>query len=805
MGDLIQDVRYGIRMLLKRPVFTIITVLTLALGIGANSAIFSVVNAVLLRPFPFQEPDRLAYIEGMDLRDGSKGGALSPPDFLDFREQSRSFERLAAFQPASLTLTGEGSESERITAARVTSNYFETLGVAPIAGGRSFLPEEEQGVSPSVVIISHGLWQRRFGSDPKIVGKSLLLNGQSLNVVGVTPAEFQYPKDTDLWVPLSFKADAMSARRFHSLTGIGRLKPGVTLNQAQSEMLTIAHQLEQQYPDTNKNNAAALTLLPDRIIGEMRRTLLILASAVGLVLLIACANVANLSLARGASRYREISIRASLGASRSRIVRQLLTESVVLALIGGALGLLLAVWGVGILISLSPANLPRLSEVTTDWRVLGFTLLISLLTGVLFGLIPALASSKTNLTEALKDGSRGGTSSSSQRLRSLLVISEVALSLVLLIAAGLFIRSFLRLSQVDLGIKPTNVLTMQLSLTRAKYPDAKQRADFFNQLIQRLESLPGAQAAGTISELPLSGQENDTFFNIEGAPSVSFGSLENNANIRTVSPDYFSALGIPVVKGRPFSERDTLDSPKAIIVSEAFVRKYFPGEDPLGKRLTIDFGAPWTGEIVGVVGNVRHSNPAQGPYPEMYVNQGQNPPFGVNLVVRAAGGPSQLTAAIRNEIHSLDKDLPVYNVKTMEQHVTDATAQPRFRTLLLGIFAALALVLASIGIYGVISYSVTQRTHEIGLRVALGAQRGDVFKLVVGQAMRLALIGVGIGLIGAFVLTRLMSSFLFGISATDPLTFSGITLLLIAVAFLACYLPARRATKVDPMIALRYE
>lgn len=806
MENLLQDLRYGVRMLLKRPLFTAITVFTLALGIGANSAIFSVVNAVLLRPFPFLEPDRLVYIEGLDLRTNTKGGALSPPDFLDFREQSRSFERLAAYQPASVTLTGDGSESERITGARVTANFLETLGVTPIAGGRSYLPEEEQGVTPSVVILSNGLWQRRFGSDPNIVGKNLSLNGQSLTVIGITPPEFQYPKDAEIWIPLPFKAGAMTARRTHNLIGIGRLKPGVTLNQAQTEMNSISRQLEQQYPDTNTNTGAALTLLPERIIGEMRQTLFILAAAVGLILLIVCANVANLALARGTSRYREISIRASLGATRARVVRQLLTESVLMSLIGGALGLLLAIWGVRLLLLLSPDNLPRVKEVTTDWRVMGFTLLISLLTGVLFGLIPALASSKTNLTESLKEGSRGGGGGAgSKRLRALLVVSEVALSLILLISAGLLIRSFMRLSQVDLGFKPTNILTMQLSLTRARYPDDKQRAAFYNQLLQRIASLPGVQAAATISELPLSGQENDTFFSIQGMPTVAFGSIENNANIRTVSPDYFKALSIPVVKGRSFSERDTLDSPKVIIISESFVRKYFPSEDPLGKQLTIDFGTPWTGEIVGVVGSVRHSNLVQEPYPDMYATQGQNPQFGVNLVVRAASAPSQLTAAIRNEIHSLDKEVPVFNVKTMEQRVSEAAAQPRFRTLLLGIFAALALILASIGIYGVISYSVTQRTHEIGLRVALGAQRSDVFKLIIGQGMKLVLVGVGIGLVGAFVLTRVMSSFLFGISATDPLTFGGITLLLLGVAFLACYLPARRATRVDPMIALRYE
>ena len=593
MGDLIQDLRYGVRMLLKRPVFTVITIFTLALGIGANSAIFSVINAVLLRPFPFHEPNRLVYIEGLDLRDNQKGGALSPPDFLDYREQGRSFERMAAYQTASVTLTAEGGDSERINVARASANFFETLGVSPLPGGRFFLAEEEQGSSAGVVVLSRGLWQRRFGSDPSIVGKNLSLSGQSLTVVGITPSEFEYPKGVEMWVPLPFKSEAMTVRRFHNLIGIGRLRPGVTLEQAQKEMLDIARRLEQQFPDTNANTGAALTLLPERIIGEMRWTLLVLATAVGLVLLIACANVANLALARGTSRYREISIRAALGATRARVVRQLITESILMSLIGGVLGLLLAIWGVRILISFSPDNLPRIKEAGTDWSVLGFTLIVSLLTGVLFGLLPALASSKTNLTEALKERSRGGGTGGSKRLRSLLVVSEVALSLVLLIAAGLLIQSFMRLSQVDLGFKPVNVLTMQLSVTRARYPDAKQRAAFYNQLLQRVGAMPGVQAVGTISELPLSGQENDTFFTIQGAPATGFGGLESNANIRTVSPDYFKALGIPVVKGRAFTDRDTLDSPKAVIISESFVRKYFPGQDPLGKQVTIYFWSTW--------------------------------------------------------------------------------------------------------------------------------------------------------------------------------------------------------------------
>jgi putative ABC transport system permease protein len=805
MGTLLQDLRYGFRMLVKTPGFTVVAVFALALGIGANTAIFSVVNAVLLRPLPFKDPDRLVWAQAADLKTGEQGGSISPPDFLDYREQSRVFEHFAATQSMSFTLTGD-AEPERVLGARVSADFFEALAVVPFKG-RTFLPEEEREGNNRVAVISYGLWQRRFGADPNLVGKAVELSGQSTVVVGITPAGFQFPKEAEIWSPIGFGGKETTLRRTHYLNAIGRLKPGVTFEQAQADITSIARRLEQQYPETNKDYGMGLTLLPEQIVGDMRRTLLVLLAAVGFVLLIACANVANLSLARGAARGKEIAIRVALGASRARVIRQLLTESVLLAIMGGVLGLLLAVWGVDMLVSLSPEDLPRVKEVTIDPRVLSFTLLVSIVTGIVFGLAPALsASSRGDLNETLKEGGRAtGAAASHNRMRSLLVVAEVALSLVLLVGAGLLIKSFLRLSQVETGFNSTSVMTMRLALPQAKYAEAPRRAAFYQQLLERTRALPGVEAAGVISELPLSGQNNDTYFALEGQALSSTADENNLANIRTASPDYFRAMGIPLIKGRFFGDGDRDDAPRAIIISETFARSFFPNQDPLGHRLTIDIGEPWTAEIVGVVGNIRHDNLATEPWREMYTNIAQTPRGSVNLVVRTGSDPAMVTSAIKAEVQALDRDLPIYSPKTMEQRVAESAAAPRFRTLLLALFAGLALVLAAVGIYGVISYTVTQRTHEIGIRMALGAQRRDILRLVVGRGVVLTLIGVAIGLAGAFLMTRVMASLLFGVSATDPATYAVVSLLLITVALLACYVPARKATKVDPMVALRYE
>jgi len=818
METLFQDLRYAFRMLLKRPGFTAVAVLALALGIGANSAIFSVVNGVVLRALPYKDPESLMMVWSrrplLQVLAGSQEFPVSAADFTDWRDQNQVFEQIAAFHTQPFNITAAG-EPEFLGGVRASANLFSLLGIEAKLG-RTFLPEEDQPGAGHVVVISHGLWERRFGSDPNIVGQKLTLNDEPYTVVGVMPpgfqfprkgempAGYQFPRQADLYTTLAWTPNQIDNRGREFLAVVARLKPGVTVAQASADMDGIAERLKQQYPQFNANKEVLIVPLHQQVIGKVRTALLVLLGAVGFVLLIACANVANLLLARAASRQKEIAIRTALGASRSRVIRQLLTESVLLSLTGGTLGLLLSMWGVDLLMAISPANLPRVDAISVDVRVFAFTLAVSLLTGIVFGLVPAIQASKPDVNEALKEGGRT-SSVGHNRFRSVLVVTEVALSLVLLIGAGLMIRSFVHLLNSSPGLKPQSVLTLDVGLPRTKYTGPQQAA-FFQQVIERLKSLPGVQSAGAVYPLPLSGAEEGMGFGIEGRAALAPGEV-NSAGPGWVSPDYFNVMGIPLLRGRELTERDGIDSPRVLVINEAMAARYFPDEDPIGKRVAFDQvnNTPNWREIVGVIGDVKHSALDSDPKPEMYFPFTQFPSFFMTLVVRTSGDPLNLVAAARSEVLAVKNDQPISNVHTMEELLSNSIAQRRFNMLLLSIFAGVALLLAAVGIYGVMSYSVAQRTHELGVRMALGAQTSHVLALVVKQGMTLALAGVGIGLAAAFALTRILESLLYGVSSTDPLTFTVIALLLASVAFVACYLPARRATKVDPMVALRYE
>ena len=787
-------------MMWKNPSFAIIAILALALGIGANSAIFSVVNAVLLRQLPFENPKQLVMMWGEDKREGLNRRVFSTGEFVEYRQAQQSFTQIAAAETESFNLSG-GDQPERVQGARVSPDLFPLLAVKMFSG-RAFLASEETPGSDRVAVLSHGFWQRRFGSDPQILNQQLILNGESYTVVGILPPEFQLPRiDAEVWVPLALGPQQLSFEN-NSLLVLGRLKPGLTPKRAQGELNSIARRLEQSYPQTNTGISVYLVTLNQEAVGEIRPALLILLSAVSFVLLIACANVANLLLARATARRREIAVRLTLGATRKRLIRQLVTESLLLALIGGALGLLLAFWGQQLLASRIPEYVTRLKEITIDYRVLSFTLLISVLTGLVFGLMPALRASRPDLNETLKEGGQSRSAGSRRnRLGELLIISEVALALVLLIGAGLMITSFIRLQRVDPGFDPHNVLTMRLTLPASKY-QANQRGDFYQQIMERVKALPGVQYVGVINSLPISGADDETDFTIEGRAAPTAAEVPT-VSFRLVSPDYFRAMGMFLRKGRYFDEKDIEHA--RIIINETMARRFWPDEDPLEKRIKIgnpEEPGPWL-PIVGVVGDVKQFGLRHNDRPTIYVTLLQHP--SVSLVVRTTVPPMNLAQAVRNEVLAVDKDQPVYNIREMDRVIERSITQPRLIANLLSVFAALALVLAAVGIYGVMFYYVSQRTHEIGIRMALGAQSKDVLKLVLKQGLRLTLIGLGIGLLIALALTRIISSFLYGVGFIDPLVYLSLPLLLGAVALLASYIPARRATTVDPLLAIRYE
>jgi putative ABC transport system permease protein len=803
MDSLLQDLRYSLRLLLKNPGFAAVAVLALALGIGANTAIFSVVNAVLLRPLPYTEPDRLMLVISSNPTRGFARFAVSPPDFLDWSAQSRSFEAMAAMDTSPFNLT-QGKEPERLRGARVSASFHGIMRAKP-ALGRDFLPEDDRDGAELVVLISHDLWTRLFASDPGIVGRTVALNGRQRTIIGIMPKGYTFPSRSELWVPLAFEKDDLNSRGGHYLTVIGRLKPETSMATARAELGTITSQLQKQYPDTNTGWGAIVEPLSEAIVGNVRPALLVLLGSVAFVLLIACANVANLLLARASERQREVAIRLAMGAGRPRLMRQLLTESAVLGLLGGVCGLLIALWGTDLLVAAGQDNLPRFREVSVDGRVLAFTFGLSLLTGLVFGVVPALQASRPNLNETLKEGGRGTTSGRSRsRLRNVLVIGEIALALILLTGAGLMLKSFLRLSSVDPGFRTDHLLTMDVALPDAKYPDDVRQAAFIRQALERLRALPGVESAAAITTMPLGGQMESHSFVIEGRAEQG-PSERASANYDAVSAGYFRAMGIPILKGRDVLESDAAGAPRVAIVSETFVKRFFPGEDPIGRRIDINNGPDAWREIVGVVADVKHQALDEKVRPHVYEPLAQDPATWMTYALRTAGEPLGLATAARQAILAIDSEQPVAEVKTAETLVSESITQPRFAMLLLSVFASVALVLAGLGTYGVLAYTVSQRTHEFGVRMALGARRREVLGLVVRQGLLLAGIGVGIGLLAAVGASRLLSGLLFGVSPTDPLTYAGVALLLCATALLACLVPARRATLVDPMTALRCE
>lgn len=806
LETLIQDLRYGVRVLFKHPGFTLVAVLTLALGIGANTAIFSVVNALMLRPLPYPDPERLVWVEEVTPTDKSQPAWGA--HFLTWQAQSQTLAGIAQVNGATRTLTGAG-EAERVTVGEVSASFLPLLGAQPLPGGRNFSAAEDAPGGERVALLSHALWQRRYNGEPTIVGRSITLNDANYIVLGVLPADFRFSSPFDVWTPLALNPVTELAGPTQSFqTTVARLKPGVSLEQARVEMDTLRQGYEATRPEAKLRIAGRTRLVPlrEHLLGETRRALLVLLGAVTLILLMACANVANLLLARAVTRQKELALRAALGASRWRLVRQMLTECLLLALAGGAAGLLLATWLAGLLGSLISTDtiggLARVTTITIDLRVLGFTLLVSLLTGLLFGLFPALQLSPPNLNDSLKEGGRS-SGFHSRKLRSALLVSEVALAIVLLVGAGLLIRSFVKLLNVDPGYRAENLLTAWIALP-PRYRDNAQRVQFYEQVLQRLASLPGVASVGATSHLPLTGYNMGSRLRVEGR-SPQPGEQEPSAPVARVNPAYFRTMGISLRAGRLFNDGDAQDAPSVALLSESLARKLFPKADPLGKRLNVGgSGAEWT-TVIGVVNDLRYSGLDQQVEQAVYLSYWQMPRAGMALVLRATVEPASLAPALRNAVREVDPTLPSYDVLTMNERLFNSFAARRFNLLLLGGFATLALLLAGVGIYGVLSYVVTQRMHEIGIRMALGARGADVMRLIIRQGMTLVAFGVALGSLGAVALTRLMASLLFGVSATDPPTFIAVVSLLTLMALVACWIPARRATQVDPLIALRNE
>jgi len=820
---MLTDIRYGLRQLIQHPGFTIVAILTLALGIGANTAIFSVVNAVLLKPLPFPAPSELVAVGGVDLTETASPPKLQSmcyPDFFDFRDQNKSFANMASYRDRTLALVDEqGAQSVR--GEEVSSEFFDVLGIRPTLG-RGFARADEQaggGAGGYKTVISYGFWQSHFNRAEDVIGRVLMFDGRPHTVIGVMPAGFQFPIQTEsieAYVTLAEEASTPDGttpptqqRGNHGLLGIARLKPGVSAAQANAELRTIAAVLEKKYPETNTKWSAGLQPLRDELVGDVRTALYVLFGAVACLLLIANANVANLMLARASVRGKEIALRSALGASGGRIIRQLLTESVLLATIGGLLGLLLAQWGTEALVAAVPQNIPRVNEISLDGAVLAFTMILSLVTGIVFGLVPAWQASHVDLNTALKSGTRGASGSEGKhRVRNILVMTEVALALILLICASLLIQSFARLGQVDTGMRTQRLFTARIGLPESAYPKPENIISFFDQLMPRLRAVPGVESVTAVWPLPLSGSVNVSSFDIEERPAPE--GQQPDAVTRIVGPDYFKTMGIPVLQGRGFEPTDQLKSLPVVIVTEQFVQKFFPGQNVVGKHIKPSWSLgdekALMRTIVGVVGNIKHRTLASEFTPEIYLSASQMPVDSMSIVARTSvSNPAAITSGVRKELAEVDRNIPLVRVRVFDEYLARALARPRFNAMLLSIFAGTALVLTAIGIYGVLAYSVSQRTNEIGIRIALGAGKNSIFRLVVGQAMAIVAISLVVGVVGAFASTRWLNSLLYGIGASDPVTFIAIMVLVTIVAFLAAWLPARRATRVDPIVALRSE